>query len=349
MPDDMRKQLEDAFEEDENSSGEGGEETENLVEASAEEKQPDTTEVIDDEKSSEDDKGQQLPDEKNEISEKGEEKGAEQSADKAPFGWTPLAKEGWGKIPKSAQDHIIKREAQIADHLQKTSDIRKVAKSFNDTIQPYSQSMLAAGVKDPMQVVSMLFHNDNVLRNGSSQDKAKLVASFIDKFQIDINTLDGLLTGKASDPAPNTQMQDMIRQELAPMQTFMEQHNQGLQQQQVQAQQDGANSVAEFGKNAEFLGDVRNDMADLLDMAAKRNQSMTLQQAYDKACAINPEVSQVLTDRASERQLMGNNNNIQSKLNASSSVTGLRAGDGAAKKTGNMRDTISDAWDDAMS
>jgi hypothetical protein len=119
-----------------------------------------------------------------------------------------------------------------------------------------------------------------------------------------------------------------------------------LQQQQAQQQQETAeNEVVAFGENAEFLADVRMDMADLIDMASKRGQSMTMQDAYNKACVLNPQIQAVLQQRQQHKQLTGNSNTMANKRLAGSSITGNRGGGGAGGSGGSMRDTISNAWD----
>ena len=54
---------------------------------------------------------------------------------------------------------------------------------------------------------------------------------------------------------------------------------------QLQQHQDTApKHVPDFAAGNEFLADVRLDMADLIDMAAKQGRPLNLQQAYDRAC-----------------------------------------------------------------
>ena len=138
----------------------------------------------------------------------------------------------------------------------------------------------------------------------------------------------------------------MIDQRMAPVNDllgqFQHQQQAGHQQQVQQANSE----VAAFGKNAEFLNDVRHDMADLVDMAHGRGQTMTLQDAYNKACALNPQIAQVLEERATTAKLMGDQNTLASKRNAASSLSGRRAGNGGGGAM-DMRSAISDAWDES--
>jgi hypothetical protein len=124
-----------------------------------------------------------------------------------------------------------------------------------------------------------------------------------------------LLVGEAPQANPNQQMQQMIDQRMQPVNQMMNQLA-GMQQNKVQEQHNGANQqIGEFAQNAEFINDVRYDMADLMDLASKRGQNLSLQDAYDKACSVHPQVSGVLQKRWEQE-------NLQTKQSASMSING---------------------------
>jgi hypothetical protein len=90
-------------------------------------------------------------------------------------------------------------------------------------------------------------------------------------------------------------------------------------------------------------------MADLIDMAAKRGRDLPIQEAYDKACALNPEISSVITERARVETLLGNKTTLANKRNAASGLNGQQLGEGGGRAGMSMRDTLADAWDSAGS
>jgi hypothetical protein len=90
----------------------------------------------------------------------------------------------------------------------------------------------------------------------------------------------------------------------------------------------------------EFYNDVRSDMADLLDLANNRGQDMTLQQAYDKACAMHPQISQIMASRAAR-------NNAQDKRRAAASISGSPGGPGEAAEPTSTRAALEAAWENA--
>ena len=268
-----------------------------------------------------------------------------EEAIKAPASWTPKARETWGKLPKEAQAEIAKREKQITDTLAQTAQQRNFVKQVNDTLAPYREGLIAAGVKSPLEAIDVLFRTEASLRVGSPHTKAKTIADMIKQYGVDIQTLDSLLAGEAPQQNPQSELEALLDQRLGPIQQYLSQQHQYAQQQEMT----GAHSqVGEFAKNAEFLEDVRMDMADLIDMAAARGQQMTLQQAYDKACAINPEISKVMAERQRQQQLMGNKQNTDRKRHAAVSVTGREGGQMAKGEADTLRGAIEAAWDAQM-
>ncbi|MCP4450103.1 MAG: hypothetical protein GY809_01470, partial [Planctomycetes bacterium] len=170
-----------------------------------------------------------------------------------------------------------------------------------------------------------LFNTVAQLRMGSQAQKAEAVAGLIQHYGIDISTLDNVLVGNQTE-APNAEMERMLDQRMAPVNQLMQQLQQVEQQKNQQTQNEAAQTIKNFAPSAEFLDDVRGDMADLIDLAAKRGQSMTIEQAYEKACQLNPQVSEVLEQRKAQEALTGRTASLQGKALASSSLNGRRGG-----------------------
>jgi hypothetical protein len=78
-------------------------------------------------------------------------------------------------------------------------------------------------------------------------------------------------------------------------------------------------------------------MADILDMASKRNLNMSLHEAYNRACQLHPEVSRILSGRTSAP--------TQKQRRAASSISGSPGGTGESAKANSVRDAIEMAWD----
>ena len=229
--------------------------------------------------------------------------------------------------------------------MDNSASARRMATQLNQTLSPFTDGLQASGFKDPFQAIETVLQTEASLRIGSAQQKAETVAYLIQNYGIDIATLDGLLSGQPVQTTEQTQLETMFEQRMGPVNQLLEQMQQNQTQNANAQQQHAHDSVNQFSENAEFMSDVRMDMADLLDMSAKRGQDMTLEQAYHKACAIHPEISQVIAQRNAQKNAMGNNQSMESKRAASNtSLTGGQGGAGGTAGNLSMRQQIEEAW-----
>lgn len=75
-----------------------------------------------------------------------------------------------------------------------------------------------------------------------------------------------------------------------------------------------------FLGDKEFVDELREDMADIIDRANRRGSPITLEQAYNRAAREHPEISKVFEQReAAERAAKASASTQRSRL-ASSSV-----------------------------
>ncbi len=276
-----------------------------------------------------------------------EEPQSEEKEAKAPASWTPAAREGWKDIPESAKAQIAKREAEMTKYMQDTATSRKAVQQLQKTLEPYHNSMVAAGVNDPFKVIGALMNNDHIMRHGTAQNKAELVAGMIQNFGVDIGTLDNLLSGEVQQqPQVDPNIQSMIDQQLAPYKQVLQQQQYDQNMQQEQVSQQARQQVGEFGKDKEFFNDVRNSMADIIQAASDSGKEISLDRAYEIATSLDKGIQKVMDDRKTLQASQA----LQTKQNAASSVTGL-SGTPKAKQynSGNeMKDDISAAWDSFM-
>jgi hypothetical protein len=118
-----------------------------------------------------------------------------------------------------------------------------------------------------------------------------------------IEMLDSALAGNAPKADPQQhQLQQVIQQQLAPVQQFMQQFQQAQAQQQAQVAQKAASEVEQFLSKTEFGNDVREEMADLLEVASRRGQELSLVDAYKQACMLNASVRAALMQRGKSQQ-----------------------------------------------
>lgn len=260
------------------------------------------------------------------------------SKDKPPVGWTPENREHWAKLPQGLKEQISKREKEVNQVLQDSSNARRFSQDFSKTIQPFQSLMIAEGATNPIQAVDALLRTAATLKMGSKQQKAERIAQLVRHYSVDIGELDNVLAGgpqQHSQNKPNdiqAEVERLVAQRLAP---YEQQQQQQRQQQQQAIQQKAAQGIQAVAQE-EFFNDVRLDMADILEVASRRGVQMTAKEAYDRAVQLNPEIQRVVSQRK--------NQGLQDKRNAASSIRGNRSGvaqDGGDKS---LRELLEATW-----
>jgi predicted phage tail protein len=344
----LRDSLEAAFDEGDDGGNEGASDA--GASGSAGEADPDTTGV--DARSDEtvpgDDAGAA-----GEVKPPAASAGASEG-DNPPIGWGPELREQWAGLPDGVKKQVQAREQHMAQAMQGTAQARQTAQDFQGMSQKYGSVMAAEGVQNPMQMVDTMFQTVAELRMGTPAQKAQKIAQLIQNYGIDIGTLDDHLSSQVSgqqvpaQQAMDPNVQHMIDQRMQPMNQMMNQLAGMQQNKQRQEQQQAHQEVDQFAQQAEFLNDVRHDVADLIDMATRQGRDMPLQEAYDKACAMNPAIANVLAARAQQQNLANAGQNISSKRRAASSLAPGNAGGNSTQAPRTMTDALNAAWDDQL-
>lgn len=250
---------------------------------------------------------------------------------RAPASWHPETREHWAALPESVRTEVARREREVQTTMKETAEARKYAEQIERTIAPY-QMFIKAENSNPLQAIDNLMSTAARLRTGSSQDIAQLVSGLVKQFGVGrfgqsfIEQLDSALVGEIPRvDAQQQQLQQALQQQLAPIQQFMSQH----QNAQVQAQQNvtrqAEGEVLDFMEKAEFAEDVREDMADLMEMAQRRGRDLSLGDAYRQACAGNEHVRSVLVARQKTQGAQKLTGAAQRARSAAVSVSGAPA------------------------
>jgi hypothetical protein len=238
---------------------------------------------------------------------------------KPPLDWSPQLKEEFGNLPEPVQKAIHEREVTVANLFQNLSQDRRVAHDFNNIVSEFSGLMAAEGVQDPMQGVRGLLVTTAQLAMGNKASKAQKIADLIRHYDVDIESLDQVLSGEA---LPQQEAQPVSDPRLDYVFNRMQQAEQSSQQHMIY---DAQQSIEQFGSDPknEFFDNVRYDMADFLDVAAQHGQQMTLEEAYDRACALNPDISAVIAQRRAQEQGQTAQAALKNKTNAAASISGV--------------------------
>lgn len=267
----------------------------------------------------------------------------QEDADKPPVGLSATAREAWKDTPKAVRDEVAKREKDFAMGIQKYAENAQRANQMDQAMAPFQQYFALSG-EPPAKTVQTLLSTASTLQMGTPAQKAQTVANLIQQFAVDVPALDHLLSGSdvPRETQEASQIERLLQEKLAPY----EQHMAALQAQQAAAAQQGQQQIMselqqfQSDPKNEFYNDVRGDMADILDMAGKRGQNMTLDEAYRRACMLHPEVSKIMETR--------NLAPTPQQKRAASSIKGSSGGSTTEQVGDSVQDALNAAWDAAM-
>ena len=306
-----------------------------------------------------------LPSEEAKPGEKGEERtGAEEigsetkeasTGNPAPVSWRGDAKSHWGELPTPVQQEVLRREQETSKVLRKTAEARKFEREFNEVVQPY-MGFIQAENSTPMRAVDNMMRTAAALRLGSPQQKASLVAQIIQNFGVDIGMLDTAISGQVPQEGQqgaglDPSLQQYLDQRLAPVNDLMTRVSESQERRQQQTDQAVQKELDDFLATGEstYFEDVKDVMADLLDVADRQGKTMTYQQAYNAAIAMNPDISakigqqkQSTIERAQQQK---EEMSLARKKRASSSVTGVPVGGNGASQPTSRQEQLEAAWE----
>jgi len=218
----------------------------------------------------------------------------------APIGWRGDAKQEWAKLPPKVQEEVVKREREIGGALRESAEARQFQTQFQETIRPF-ESIIAAQGSDPLTATRNMMQTGAALVMGTPAQKAQTVAQIVQQYGVDIDHLAAAIDGQAPAEgvpgngagAPDPAMQQWLQQQLAPVQQFMGTMQQQQQQAANQTRHEAATDIETFStdpKNA-YFEDVRDVMGDLMEVATRQGRELSLQQAYDHACMLDPRIA----------------------------------------------------------
>lgn len=259
----------------------------------------------------------------------GPKSGPRQNAgERAPASWRPDVREHWAQLPETVRSEIHRREVEVQRTLQESAEARKNYDAVMRTVAPYEAFIRAEG-SNPIQAIDNLMATAAKLRTGTAPELASMVAGIVNQFGIGrfgngfIQALDSALAGQSPVVDPQqAAMEQVLNQRLAPVQQMLTQFQQAQQAQQERIAQAAQSEVETFLDRAEFGNDVREDMADIMETAARRGQNISLADAYKKACLMNDRVLGVLRARQQAKGAQVQTQAAQKARSAAVSVSG---------------------------
>ena len=273
------------------------------------------------------------------------------NVERAPQAWKPAQKAKWDKLDPDIRQEVLRREHETTRVLNDSASARQFTTQLHQVIQPYMARIQQVG--DPVRAIGNLLAADHLLATGGAAQKAQYLAKLIKDYGVDIQALDSALAGSPIADPVESKVEQLLQQRLAPFQQYMTAQQQAAQQVQQQTAAQVQNTVEQMAQDTEnfpYFEDVRDTMADIVEIMAKKGMSIDLKTAYNRAVAMDPAISQIAAQASmtQERtqQAAKANAKAQQALRASSSVRGAPSGPLSGKPPRDRRAVIEAAFDD---
>lgn len=271
--------------------------------------------------------------------------------DKAPASWRAPQKAKWDKLDPDVRQEIVRREREITKTFGENGAARQLYNQFTQAVAPFQARIASLGIS-PVVAAQELFKADYILTTAPKAQRAQYMAKLISEYDVDILELDAALAGKEPADPVASRVEAMLAERLKPLNQFLTSQQQREQQAAERSSQEVAQTVESMATDPKFphFEAVRMDMADVIELAAKRGVYLSPEQAYTRAIAMNPEVSKLVADQqqaeASKAAAVKAHAAAQKARSASVSVGGAPGGaPSGASGAPDRRSAIAAAFD----
>ena len=256
---------------------------------------------------------------------------------KAPAQWKPAVREKWNALPREVKEEIIRREGDSMRLIGSVGPKIRLADEVGQHLSEFLPQLQQAGIQ-PSAFIGDLFASVKALSKGNPMERAETIANIVQSYGVDLKVLDHVLTQRIQ-AGPNDAA---ARRAMAQAQAVLQQQKQG-QQQQTEVQTQKALAAFAADPKHEFLDDVRDLMADLIEAG----RAKTLEDAYAAAIWAHGDTRKILLQRDAEARAAAKGQRANAARRASSAVHGSPTTSGAAGNENlTLRETISQAFEE---
>lgn len=231
----------------------------------------------------------------------------------APQGWSQEAKALWPTLNEKVQAEISKREADIHRFATTVDHERSLGREFAQVAQNYQDVIQASGVH-PLRYLDDTLRVMRVLTGGTWEQKVEMLKGVAQRQGIDFRALaPGAVQPNAGPAQPGAPPQPPPQQyppELLEMARWMGNFRREQEQFQQRQAEEARRAQAAMAQQvmteieafrakpeSEFFDHVRDQMTVLL----ANGLADTLEQAYDQAIYMRPDIRQALEQRAADK------------------------------------------------
>lgn len=263
--------------------------------------------------------------------------GTEAVAPATPFpsSWNKSLEAEWANLSPSVQAEVARREADILKGIEQYKGEASYAKAVKSIFEPYSQVIAQQNI-DPLDMTAKLINAHYQLSYSQPEQKRALFTQLAQSYGIDL--AEGAEELPYIDPVTR-----QLQEEVAALKHSRQQEQLATQSRQTSAIQQ---EIAEFRSNPanEHFEKLENIMARLITAG----QATTLQDAYDQAIYLDPEVrAQVLARQQTEAAEKAKQEQIK-KVEEAKKAMSVNAGAGSVNSraahpsSGNLEDTLNE-------
>lgn len=209
----------------------------------------------------------------------------------APKTWKPEEQAAWAGVPEAAKAAILRREEDIFRGIEQYKAPAEFGNKVNQVLQPYEQIMRANNM-DPVQTIGNLLNAHHTLATGTPAVRSAFLHDLAKSYGVNLGVAQDDGFAPVVDPEV-ARLQEELRAVQSTQQSLQQQRYEEVRVQKANE----VNAFAADPKNVHF-----DKVADLM-VPMLADKSVSLQQAYEKAVWLHPEVRELEIARiASEKQ-----------------------------------------------
>lgn len=259
--------------------------------------------------------------------------------DDYPSSWKGTLREKWGTVDPEVKAEIKRREQNFLDGIKQYKEPAAFGNAIGNEMMPYLDTIRQIG-QTPQTITRELFSTWNTLVTGSPDQKQATLLNLAQAFGINMSS--GSSTPqKDAGSDPNSQIA-ALQQQIAELRRSQETFSQ--QQERLAREAEQAEQAEIDADIARFAADPKNEhfesVKQIMGRLMTAGQAETLQEAYEQACRIHPEVfSKLQAKTEAERRKREAEQAAAAKRAAAPNVN-RRGTHPETPKPGSMQDTI---------
>lgn len=256
-------------------------------------------------------------------------------AKQPPKSWKKDYHEHWSKLDPAIQEYVLQREDEYYRGVGTYKQNAEVGQQFMEAARPYEAVMRSLNVT-PVQAFQALANADYTLRTADRATKAQLFAQLAQQYGVDLTDVQAPPIIDPTVAELQKTIQD-LRNELYQVKNSWE----TVQTSTLQAQ------IEDAAKRLPHFEELRPTMAQVMNAG----WANTLEEAYDKALRLNPELfDQVTAQQRQAEEQRRLQEAAQAAAKAKAAAVQVRGSPSTALPTSrtDLRSILESAWDQSI-